>query len=172
MHKWSKNNPWYFLSLYISKGKELTDPSDTEQKQLSTGPDRVHICTLLQEAAQNIYFFEVGVLVCHRQCFCVKPDLSCSRLFVEWRLENRHFVIVLSHRTSSPPMCWCLPYALTSFPLGQMADTGFRRCFPNALFVLDCNLFNFPVVMPSNEFCSNKNTWIVHTLSLDFFLPT
>lgn len=107
--------------------------------------------------------------LCYGQCFCVNPDLSCSRLFVEWRLENRHFVIVLSHCASPPPMCWCLPYALISFPLGQMADTGFQHCFPNTLFVLDCNLFNFPVVMPNNELYLNINSWIVHTLSLDLF---
>lgn len=103
--------------------------------------------------------------LCYWQCCCANPDLSLSRLFVECRLENRHFVIVLSHCASSPQMCWCLPYALISFPLGQMADIGLQHYFPNTLFVLNCNLFNVPVVTPSNELYWNINSWIEHTLS-------
>lgn len=148
----TNDNPWYFLSLYISKGKEWTDPSDTKQNQLSIGPDRVHICTLYQEVPQNIYFFEVGVfLPLLRAVFLCEPRLKLFQTVCRVEAGNRHFVIVLSHCASPPPMCWCLPYALISFPLGQMADTGVQHCFPNTLSVLDCNLFNFPVVMPRNE---------------------
>lgn len=154
MFKQLKEDLWYHLCLYISSGKEPINPSDDGLKQLSTGPDTVHICALHQETAPKNHVFEVCVvltLLLAMFFFCKIPDLSFSRLFVELRLENRHFVIVLSHCSSSPSKCWCLPYALITFPSGQTADVGFKNCFPNTLFVLNCDLFNVTVEMPGNK---------------------
>lgn len=102
---------------------------------------------LRQQTAQNIYFFEAGEVffhLCYGQCFRVKPDLSCSRLFMQRKLGNKHSVILLSHVLLLEDVDVCLMLS-SPFPVDQMVDVGFLQLFSQIL--LDSTVtftFNFP----------------------------
>lgn len=142
-----KNNPWYLLSLHLKWQKM----DQLLRYRIKTIFHWSRHSSLHQETVQNIYFFEVGVfLPLLLAVFLCEPRLKPFQTVC--RVEAGTDILSLCLVTASSLwMCWCLPYALISFPLGQMADTGFQHYFPNTLFVLNCNLFNFPVGRPSNE---------------------